>query len=222
MKVRVAVLGRASGVRGEVRVALHTDDPKTRFAPGAVLLTDRPDLPRLTVKQARRSGKHFVASFAEVPDRDTAETLSGVKLLVETDAPEADETPRSANSVHSGSNLEALVLADSTDSGLADADPDGEDGFYRHELVGLSAMTEIGAELGTVSDLIIGVAQDLLEVTTPAGQKVLVPFVFKIVPEVDLTAGRVVMRPPGGLFPNQAEDDKAGSQTAPHEQKKGT
>lgn len=195
MKVTVGVLGRASGVRGEIRVALRTDAPQNRFAPGAVLLTDRPELPRLTVKQARRSGKHFVASFQEVPNRDIAETLSGVKLLVETDTESTDPT---------GSD----ELPDTADS--AAAEPGGEDGFYRHELVGLAAVTETGEELGTVSDLIIGAAQDLLEVSTPAGQRVLVPFVFDLVPEVDLTAGRVVMRPPGGLFPDQAEGNKTG------------
>ncbi|MCU9997093.1 ribosome maturation factor RimM [Mobiluncus mulieris] len=196
MKVTVATLGRASGVRGEIRVALRTDNPHTRFAPGAVLVTDHPDFPRLTVKQARHSGKHFVASFKEIPDRDTAETLGGVKLVIETD-PEAtnppgpDETPGA------------------TESG-------SEDGFYRHELVGLSAQTQTGESLGMVSDLIIGTAQDLLEVTTAEGHKVLIPFVFELVPEVDLAAGRVVMAPPGGLFPDgtqskQAEDSDGTS-----------
>lgn len=185
MKVTVAILGRASGVRGEIRVALRTDDPQTRFAPGTVLLTDRPDLPRVTVKQARHSGKHFVASFEEVPDRDAAETLGGVKLLVETD-------PDATNPADSDER------PDVTESG-------SEAGFYRHELVGLSAQTQTGETLGTVSDLIIGTAQDLLEVTTADGQKVLIPFVFELVPEVNLAAGRVVMTPPGGLFPDWTE-----------------
>lgn len=189
MKIRVGVLGRASGIHGEIRVALHTDSPQTRFTPGTMLLTDYPDLPRLTVKRARLSGKHFVVSFAEIPDRNAAEHLCGVKLLIETENEVSDTTE-----ANSESDLET---------------PESESGFYRHELVGLSAVSDKGEVFGEVSDLIIGVAQDLLEVRTPGGEKILVPFVFEIVPEVDLEAGQVIMTPPGRLFPEANAKDSA-------------
>lgn len=191
MKLTVGVIGRASGVRGEVRVALHTDDPGSRFAPGTVLLTSRKTPATLTVNRARMSGKHFVVSFQEIPDRNGAETLSGTKLYIETDAPAL-----------------CTEAVDSPEPGTADTQTanyleqsESDEGFYRHELVGLRAVDLAGKTLGTVSDLLLAPAQDLLEVTTAGGEKILVPFVYEIVPDVDLDSQVVTMDPPGGLFP---------------------
>ncbi len=39
MRLVVARVGRAHGIRGEVTIAVHTDDPGARFAPGSVLFT---------------------------------------------------------------------------------------------------------------------------------------------------------------------------------------
>nr|WP_283241435.1 PRC-barrel domain-containing protein [Mobiluncus curtisii] len=103
------------------------------------------------------------------------------------------------------------MCADPGDTSDTTADPEvtdypenteGDDGFYRHELVGLRAMNLAGETLGTISDLLLAPAQDLLEVTTAEGEKILVPFVYEIVPDVDLDNGLVTMDPPGGLFPS--------------------
>ena len=204
MKLTVGVLGRASGVRGEIRVAMRTDEPERRFAPGAVLLTDRVEFPELTVSKARLSGTHFVVSFDEIPDRNTAEALSGAKLLVETDAAQTRSAAGGADADRVSELESAFVGGDTSgeDSPSGWEETEAEDGFYRHELVGLTAVALNGETLGEVSDLLLGAAQDLLEVTTPKGEKVLVPFVYEIVPEVDLEAGRVTVNPPGGLFPS--------------------
>lgn len=190
MKLTVGVIGRASGVRGEVRVALHTDDPRSRFAPGTVLLTSRNSPATLTVNRARMSGKHFVVSFREILDRNDAEGMSGTKLYIETDDPTSCADP--ADSADSG--------AASTETATNREQSEGDEGFYRHELVGLRAVNLSGEALGTISDLLLAPAQDLLEVTTENGEKILVPFVYEIVPEVDLDSQVVTMDPPGGLF----------------------
>ncbi|MDO4791241.1 MAG: ribosome maturation factor RimM [Buchananella hordeovulneris] len=83
-------------------------------------------------------------------------------------------------------------------------DEDEDDAYYPHQLRGLRVEDTTGRELGTVKDLLPGAAQDLLVVKGSAGE-VLVPFVAAIVPEVDLAGGRVVMDPPGGLFPGLGE-----------------
>lgn len=168
MKLTVGIIGRASGVRGQVRLSVKTDNPQQRFAPGTVLLSDNADFPELTVSVAQHSGSHFVVGFNQVPDRNTAESLKGTRLFI-----------------------------DSQDS----AQPDSE-GYYPHQLAGLPAQTPTGKILGTINDLLLGSAQDLLEVLTPQGETVLVPFVFDLVPVVDLEAGLVVIDPPGGLFPS--------------------
>jgi 16S rRNA processing protein RimM len=55
--------------------------------------------------------------------------------------------------------------------------------------------------VGTVKD-VLHHGQDLLviESVTGSGDDALVPFVTAIVPEVDITAGRLVIDPPPGLL----------------------
>ena len=132
-----------------------------------------------------------MVSFREIPDRNGAETLSGTKLYIETDAPAL--CTEAIDSAQPGT-ANAEIANDHEQSG-------GDEGFYRHELVGLRAVDLARKTLGTVSDLLLAPAQDLLEVTTADGEKILVPFVYEIVPDVDLDNQVVTMDPPGGLFP---------------------
>lgn len=79
----------------------------------------------------------------------------------------------------------------------ATTDPDE---FYDHQLVGLSVVDRTGADVGAVSEVIHLPGQDLLAVRLESGAEALVPFVAKIVPEVDLAARRIVIDPPPGLL----------------------
>ena len=88
----------------------------------------------------------------------------------------------------------------------ADARPDDPDEYYDHQLVGLAAYDVDGTELGTVSALVHGGAQDLLTIRTPGGREALVPFVKAIVPEVDIASGRLIVTPPAGLFEELPDD----------------
>ncbi|MDP9068908.1 MAG: ribosome maturation factor RimM [Actinomycetota bacterium] len=74
-----------------------------------------------------------------------------------------------------------------------------ESEYWEQDLVGCTVELADGNEVGTVSDVIVRPAQDLLEVDTPAGTR-FVPFVQAIVKEVDLDARRVLVDPPAGLF----------------------
>ncbi|MDO4259615.1 MAG: ribosome maturation factor RimM [Actinomycetaceae bacterium] len=89
------------------------------------------------------------------------------------------------------------------------AEHEEEDAWYPHQLKGLRAQTPDGADLGVVSGLQSGVAQDLLLVRTSSGV-VMVPFVHQIVPSVDIAAGLVVIDPPGGLFDDEVIDGPDG------------
>jgi len=42
MQIAVGQIVRAHGIRGEVLVAVRTDEPDVRFVPGAVLATEPP------------------------------------------------------------------------------------------------------------------------------------------------------------------------------------
>jgi 16S rRNA processing protein RimM len=78
-------------------------------------------------------------------------------------------------------------------------DLDDPDEFYDSDLVGLSARTLDGAELGPVKDVVHAAGASYL-VLDMSGQERLVPFVAAIVPTVDVRAGRIVIDPPAGLF----------------------
>ncbi len=78
-------------------------------------------------------------------------------------------------------------------------DLEDPDEFYDHQLEGLVAVGPDGTALGTVREVVHAPASDLLVLDTDHGQ-VLVPFVRAIVPQVDLSGGRLVLDPPAGLL----------------------
>jgi 16S rRNA processing protein RimM len=63
--------------------------------------------------------------------------------------------------------------------------PEEPEEFYDRQLMGLAVQTADGVRVGEVVDVLHLPAQDLLEIRTPDGLR-LVPFVTDLVPEVDL------------------------------------
>lgn len=92
-QVVVGRVGRPHGIRGGVSVRPTTDNPEDRFAVGAVLDTDPASAGPLTVTAARSNGTAWVLSFAQIADRDAAETIRGVLLTVPIDALPPTEDP---------------------------------------------------------------------------------------------------------------------------------
>jgi 16S rRNA processing protein RimM len=172
MNVVLARIGKPHGLRGEVTVQLHTDDPETRFAPGTVIATEAEPgsgVPTaLTITSTRVHRGIWLLTFEEIPDRSGAEGLRGTRLVM----------PESAMK--------------------SDAADDDEEGFYEEDLVGLEVRDTQGATVGTVSGLELGAAQDRLVVTLTDGVTAYVPFVKRIVPTV--ADDHVVVDPPPGLF----------------------
>jgi 16S rRNA processing protein RimM len=169
--VVVARIGKPHGLRGEVTVQLHTDDPESRFAVGSTLATQATagsGVPRtLTIRSTRVHQGTWLLGFEEIPDRTGAESLRGTRLVVDA--------------------------ADLTQS-------DDDDGWYEEELRGLPVLTRDGTRLGEVTRLELGAAQDLLVVELDTGGEAYLPFVEAIVPDVDVEGGRVVVDPPEGLL----------------------
>mgnify|MGYP000853569593 CR=1 FL=1 len=219
MLLTVAVIGPAHALKGEVRLEIRTDDPRGRLAPGARLPVQAPDthgghgdsdIDHLTVSRVRFDGSRWFALFEEVRDRTAAEALRGAHLLVETDTADGGTAgPDGAG-------------------GAGGADDEDDEAWYAHELIGLRVLRAPASadrepqqleqpqqlqqfqQLGEVVDLEPGVAQDRLIVRTPDGERVAVPFVEALVPEIDPDAGTVTVDPPGGLFPGvgRAEEDR--------------
>ena len=79
--VIVGKVVRAHGVRGDVVVELRTDEPKLRFARGAVLGVDDAPTRQLTVKTSRAHADRLVVAFDGITTRDQAETLIGSTLM---------------------------------------------------------------------------------------------------------------------------------------------
>lgn len=92
--------------------------------------------------------------------------------------------------------MRGVMLSTEVDPHEAPADPDE---FYDHQLVGLTVVDQSGSTLGTVSEVVHG-AQDLLVIADGDGPPVMVPFVAALVPEVDVTGGRIVVDLPDGLL----------------------
>jgi 16S rRNA processing protein RimM len=167
MQLVIGRILRPHGVRGEVVVEIHTDSPRERFTVGSALATDPAEAGPLTISELRQHQGRLLILFDGYADRDVADQLRGVALVV-----------------------------DSADV----ADPEDPDEFNDYQLVGLRAETPAGDRLGEVVRVEHAPASDLLVLRLQDGRQGLVPFVRAIVPEVDVSAGRVVMTPPEGLF----------------------
>jgi 16S rRNA processing protein RimM len=163
----VARIGKPHGLRGEVTVQLHTDDPEARLAVGTVLDTEaRPGsgVPReLTVRSTRVHNGIWLVAFEEVQDRTGAEGLRGTRLLLDTEAVPEDVD---------------------------------DEGWYEDDLVGLEVRDPAGEVIGIVTGLDVGAAQDRLVLELTEGVTAYVPFVEEIVPEVG-EDHVVVDAPPG-------------------------
>lgn len=113
-----------------------------------------------------------------IADRDAAEALKGVQFYVAREA-------------------------------LPEAD---EDEYYHADLIGLTVERAGAAQneepLGRVKAVHDFGAGDVIEVEAPDGTTVLVPFTRRVVPEVDLAAGRLVVDPPDGVFDGMPETDR--------------
>lgn len=94
-EVVVARIGKPHGLRGEVTVQLHTDDPAARLAVGSVLATEAvagSGVPKaLTIRSTRVHQGIWLLAFEEIPDRTGAESLRGTRLLATPATDEQDD-----------------------------------------------------------------------------------------------------------------------------------
>jgi 16S rRNA processing protein RimM len=84
--------------------------------------------------------------------------------------------------------------------------PPAADEFYHADLIGLSAMTVNGTDMGTVVAVHDFGAGDILELRPPAGgPTIMLPFSDNCVPEVDIAGGRIIVALPA-TTPGQRGD----------------
>lgn len=191
----VARIGRAHSLKGEVTVRLHTDEPAARFVAGATFPTRAhrgSAVPStLTLRSARAHNGTWLLAFEQVTDRSAAEALRGTLLLVR---------PAAAMSADPAAGSAAPDADDEAEGSGPDRVDETGDEWYEEDLVGLTVVTTGGEQVGTVTGLQLGAAQDLLVLRLTGGGTAYVPFVSALVPEVDVAGGRVVIDPPEGLL----------------------
>ncbi|MGH6728087.1 MAG: ribosome maturation factor RimM [Pseudolabrys sp.] len=157
-RIRVARIGAAHGIRGEVKLWSFTEDPMAVAQYGPLETED--GARRFEIEAARPAKDHLVARIAGIADRDAAEQLRNTDLFVPRD------------------RLPPIEDADT---------------FYHADLVGLAAVSETGAALGTVTAVHNFGAGDLIEIAPAEGEPLLLPFNETTVPTIDLAAGRIVV-----------------------------
>jgi 16S rRNA processing protein RimM len=182
----VGQIGKPHGLRGEVSVAVRTDEPEERFVAGSAFTTEVPRDRRvstgpaavapgvpyrvpasLVIESVRWHQGRGIVQFEGVHDRDVAEALRGVLLQVDS----AGLTP-----------------------------PDDPDEFLDHQLVGLRVESLDGSALGTVDRVDHAPSSDLIVLKKATGGTALIPFVSQMVPTVDLRGGRILVDLPEGLL----------------------
>ena len=89
-RILMGTIGAAHGIKGEVRINSHTQNPEA-IADYGPLDTDRPGL-TITIESARLNKTVLVARLRGVNDRTAAERLNGVSLYVErSQLPEVED-----------------------------------------------------------------------------------------------------------------------------------
>ena len=171
--VVVGKVTKAHGLRGEVVVLVFSDNPD-RFEPGSAMFFENGL--EVRVRASRPNGGRLLVAFEGVDDRNAAEALRGLTLVV----------PRSF---------------------LPDL-PEGE--FWPHELEGFAVVTESGRTLGAISDVVANPANDLWVAVDESGAETMVPAIREVIVDVDVKAGRVLVRDIPGLT---APDDPSAPAT---------
>lgn len=168
----VGHVAKPHGTKGELFVWPLTDTPDRIFAPGRSLLL------------ANENG-----DLDDAPQPLTVAAARPFKrgLLVSFEGFERRE--------HADHIARRYLLVP------AEAVPPRDEGevFY-HELLGIRVETVGGEEVGRVREVFEAVPNDLLEVRSDDGRLRLIPFAERIVTEIDLDAGRLVVDPPEGLL----------------------
>ncbi len=162
---------RPHGLRGEVKVIPETDDPDHFSGLETVYVGQEPE----------------VASPRSVQSVRFQQTKHGVTVILKL---EGVDSPESA-----GALRDQFVYARESD--LPELE---EDEVYLHDLIGLAVVTEAGEQVGTVSDVLDMPGHITYVVERPGQSDALIPGVPEFVIEVDLDAGRVVIRPIEGLL----------------------
>jgi 16S rRNA processing protein RimM len=168
----VGRIERPHGIKGEVVVRSLTDHPGGVFSPGVFL----------SVGTSAEGG----------PDPDAP------RLRIESARPHKGGYLVRFGGMEDRNQVEGLRRT-LLFRPLDDLEPLDEGEVFFHQLVGLTASTAEGDELGLVSD-VLEIASGLLLEVRRRGRPLLVPWAEEIVVEVDVPGGSIILDLPDGLL----------------------
>lgn len=171
---RFLVIGRvvgAHGLRGELRVEIHTDFPEHFEVLETVYLGDdsttglgRGEPRHFHLERCRFHKGRAIVKLAGCETRSDAERLRGQWVQIP----------------------------------IEHARPLDEDEYYEYQIVGLEVWTDEGERLGRITEVLYTGSNDVYVVTGPEGE-ILIPALEDVVLQVDLEAGRIVVSLMEGL-----------------------
>ena len=168
----VGYVSKPHGMRGELFVQLLTDHPDDLFSPGVTMRPGDTD--------RQEPDPHLSALQVEEArpfQKGWLVSFQGV------DSRDAADILRGRYLMVERERLSTLA--------------EGE--VFYHQLLGMEVVTAQGVRLGEISEVYELLPADLLEVRTEEGT-VLVPFLDRIVRNVDVAGRRLVIDPPDGLL----------------------
>lgn len=162
--IQVGHISGAYGIHGWVKIKPYSSEAEALLRVKTWWL-DKPSFGDVDMLEARTQGDSVVARLMGVPDRNAAEALKGAAVQIRRSS----------------------------------FPPLEEDEFYWVDLIGLSVENINGDVLGVVTNLMESGAHPILRVQPPGsadGQalaEILIPFVERHVPEVDLQGKRITV-----------------------------
>src|SRR5579884_3842720 len=120
-----------------------------------------------------------------------------------------EDTPRRLTSAHLMGGVAVLKVQGIEDRNQAEdlrgtvvripaseAAPLGEGEFFHYQLIGLPVFDEAGVRLGELAEILETGANDVYVVRDDEGRETLLPALKSVVLDIDLDAGRILVRPP--------------------------
>ncbi|MEX0821575.1 MAG: ribosome maturation factor RimM [Rhodothermales bacterium] len=162
---------RPHGLDGEVKIIPETDDPK-RFEDLEVVHTGR----TASTTETRAVEKVRFQT-----------TKKGTLVIVKLEGVDSREKAAELN------KSSVFVRRE-------DVPPLADDEYFVHDLIGLTAVLDEGGEIGLVDNVLDLPGQNVLVIAREGREPAMVPAVPEFVRSIDLTSGRVVIRPIEGLL----------------------
>lgn len=160
--IELGIFGRASGIRGEIRLNIYSESSEN-ITEGQKILAENEvngvdEGTWLTVNSIRMHDRFYVVKFKEIRDRTEASLLTGRKFYISR----------------------------------SDMRPLSEDEVYVRDLIGMTVYDRASeTEIGTVKDVMTNTAQPLYVIKKTGGGEILIPGVKEFIKRIDIDAKKV-------------------------------